>query len=328
MQNTTAPLQKPAAVSQNINSFLERMLPVTTPLGIVLGLLLPSVFSHLRPFVPWLFGIMTFSGALKLRAREFGATIKSPSPILLFLVSAHILMPAIAMFASSLFFDNADIVAGFVLLFSGPTAVSGFIWVSILKGDMALCLTLILLDTLLAPIVVPGSVSVLMGAKTAMDTSGIAVSLILMVVIPTFLGVAINEASKKKIPNLICPYLDPLSKICLLLVIAANASPLASWIKFTDTLVWKTAALCIALTTGAFLISKLAAVTGKCRSPKDTTLIISGGLRNNSAVMTIAVTFFPEAAALPVLLSIMFQQTIAAIMGKVLVRKNKETTVP
>jgi len=319
-------MHKSALAAQNANRFLERMLPVTTPLGIVLGLLLPSVFSHLRPLVPWLFGVMTFSGALKLRTREFGAVIKSPSPIFLFFIAAHILMPAAAMFASSLFYDNIDIVTGFVLLFSGPTAVSGFIWVSILKGDMALCLTLILLDTLFAPLVVPGTVSILMGTKAEMDMSGIALSLLFMVVIPTIIGVAINEASEKKIPNIICPFLDPIAKICLLLVIAANASPLASWIKFNDLLIWKTAALCIALTTAAFLFAKLAAIAGKCRSPKDITMIISGGLRNNSAVMTIAVAFFPEAAALPTLLSIVFQQTIAAVMGKVLVKKIKDST--
>jgi len=327
MHHIERPLRKPAQAAQDINGFLERFLPVTTPLGIVFGLLLPSVFIHLRPFVPWLFGIMTFSGALKLRARELGAAVRSPSPILLFFASAHILMPLAAMLVSSLFFENQDIVAGFVLLFSGPTAVSGFIWASILKGDMALCLTLILLDTLFAPLVVPGTVSVLMGAKTTMDSSGIAISLLFMVVIPTIIGVGINEASKKKIPDVICPYLDPVSKICLILVIAANASPLASWINFGDPFVWRTAALCVALTIAAFLLAKLAALAGKCRAPKDTTMIIAGGLRNNSAVMTIAVSFFPEAAALPVLLSIMFQQTIAAVMGKLLVKKIKESTV-
>jgi hypothetical protein len=37
--------------------------------------------------------------------------------------------------------------------------------------------------------------------------------------------------------------------------------------------------------------------------------------------MTIAVTFFPQTAALPILLSIVFQQSIAALMGKLLIKK-------
>jgi predicted Na+-dependent transporter len=307
--------------AQRINHHLERLIPVTTPLAIVLGFVLPSVFIGLRPFVMWLFALMTFSGALKLRASELGNAVRSPVPILLFFIAAHVLMPVIAMFVSSLFFANPDIVTGFVLLFSGPTAVSGFIWVSIFKGDMALCLTLILLDTLLAPLVVPGSISILMGARTAMDMSGIAVSLLFMVVVPTIIGVAANETSKGKVPALICPWLDPVSKIFLMAVIAANAAAAAPGINLMDPLVWKAAVLTIALTFFGFVLIKIAAVIGKCRAPKDITLIIAGGLRNNSAVMTIAVTFFPEAAVIPTLLSIIFQQGIAAVMGKVFTKK-------
>jgi len=311
-------------VFQKINRSFERLIPVTTPLCIVLGILLPSVFIHLRPYVSWLFGIMTFSGALKLRAGEFGETIRRPVPILLFLVSSHLLMPVIAMLLSSIFFDNQDIIAGFVLLFSGPTAVSGFIWVSIFKGDKALCLTLILLDTLLAPLVVPGTVSILMGAKTTMDMSGIAISLLFMVVIPTIIGVAINEASRQKLPVKVSPYLDPFAKICLMLVIAANAAAVAPSVKLDDPLIWKAAVIVIILTFAGFLLIKLVSIIGKCRAEKGITMIVSGGLRNNSAVMTIAVAFFPEAAVLPTLLSIVFQQTIAALMGRLLVGKQPE----
>jgi tagaturonate reductase len=269
----------------------------------------------------WLFGVMTFSGALKLRAAELGASMTRPYPILLFFVTAHVLMPVIAMFVSSVFLnDNPDAVAGFVLLFSGPTAVSGFIWVTILKGDLALCLTLILLDTLLAPLVVPGSISVLMGAKVAMDMTGIALSLMFMIVIPTIAGVTVNETSKGRIPEKICPWFDPAAKICLLIVIATNASIIAPSVKFSDPLIWIVAAITVALTFAGFFLIKLITVIGRIRDHKDITLVISGGLRNNSAVMTIAVAFFPEPAVLPTLMSIVVQQTIMAIIGKLFKR--------
>jgi len=187
-------------------------------------------------------------------------------------------------------------------------------------GDKALCLTLILLDTLLAPLVVPGTVSLLMGTKVAMDMTGIAVSLILMVVIPTIIGVTLNETSRGKIPALVCPYLAPFSKVCLMLVIAANASPVAKIIRFEDPHVWKVAGLCIVLSVVGFLLLKLASIAVRCNAEKSVTLFFSGGLRNISAVTTIAVTFFPEAAALPALLGIVFQQTLSAIMGKLLIR--------
>jgi len=315
------PSRKIKYAAVKLNHFLERFMPALTPFSIVIGFLLPSVFSVLRPFVQLLFGIMTFSGALKLRAAELGKSVRNPMPILLFFAAAHVIMPVCAMFISSVFFANNDVVSGFVLLFSGPTAVSGFIWILILKGDIALCLTLILLDTLLAPAVVPVSISILMGAKTTMDMSGIALSLLFMVVIPTIIGVTVNETSKGKIPAAVCPYFDPFAKICLMLVIAANASIVAPAVKLNDPLIWQIGLLVIALTSAGFLLVKLIAVIAKCRDPKDITMIISGGLRNNSAVMTIAVAFFPSAAVLPTLMSIIFQQSIAAVMGKLFAKR-------
>jgi predicted Na+-dependent transporter len=317
----TGGVSSAAEAAEAVNRRLERLMPALTPLGIVLGFLLPGVFIHLRPFVPWLFGLMTLAGALKLKAAEFGETIRAPVPILAFFVSTHVLMPYCAMLAASLLFGDADTVTGFILLFAGPIGVSSFIWVSIFRGDKALSLTLILLDTLLAPLLVPGTVSLLMGAKVAMDMSGIAVSLVLMVVIPTIIGVTVNEISREKIPALVCPYLNPVSKICLMLVIAANASPVAKTIQFDNPKVWKIAGMCILLSAGGFILSKLTAAAIRCNPTKSVALFFCGGLRNISAITTIAVTFFPESAALPALLGIVFQQTISAVMGKLLAAK-------
>lgn len=311
----------------NINRCLDRLIPITTPAAVFLGLFLPDTFIHLRPFVIWLFGVITFSGALKLTAGELGAAVRSPAPILLFFFTSHVLMPLAAFSSSSLIFTDPDIITGFVLLFAGPTAVSGFIWVAIFKGDKALSLTLILLNTLVAPFVVPATILILMGAKVSMDMGGIIVSLLFMVVVPTIIGVAINEAAKGKVSRVVCPGLDPFAKICLMLVIAANSSIIAPIIRFNDPLVWIIALLCILLTTTGFLLAKFNGIVGKFGEQKGISLILAGGLRNNSAVMTIAVTFFPEVTVLPALLSIIFQQTIAAIMGKLIIKKNNNRVV-
>ena len=307
-----------------INKTLNRLMPIVAPLGVVLGYLLPDVFIHLRPYVPWLFGLITLAGAMRLRVVEFGSTIRAPLPIVTFFVSAHVLMPIVALLASSLFFGgDPDTVAGYVLIYSGPTAVTGFLWTTIFSGDKALCLTLIMLDTMLSPLVIPGTVSVLLGTKVTMDMSGIAVSLILMVVIPTIIGVTLNETSRGKIPSLVCPFLDPVSKLLITTVIAANTSPVASKIRFNEPRIWMLLGLCVLLTTGSFFLSRLASLGVRNHPEKGIAMFFSGGLRNTSAVTTIAVSFFPEAAAIPALLGIMTQQTVSAFMGKLLLPKEK-----
>ena len=304
-----------------LNHEMDRLIPVITPLSVALGLLFPEFFLPLLPHVVMLFAIMTFSGALKLTFFELGTAVRTPAPIILFFFSAHVIMPLAAFFFSSRFITNPDTIAGFVLLFAGPTAVSGFIWTSIFKADKALGLSLILIDTILAPLVVPGTLSILVGAKIAMDMRGIAISLLIMVVVPTIIGVAINEISKGAVPKKICPAVDPFAKFCLMLVIAANSAAIAPIVKFNDPLLWKVGALCLFLTSSGFLLAKANGFAARCGKEKTAALIIAGGLRNNSAVMTIAVNFLPEAAVLPTLMSIILQQTIAAVMGKLIIRR-------
>jgi len=306
-----------AQVAQNINRRLERLLPLLFPFGVALGFALPGVFMHVRPFVPMLFGLITLSGALGLTFREFGVTVRSPLPIILFMAVNRLLMPLIAMLAANVFFaSNREIVTGFVLLFSGPMAVASFIWVGIFKGDKALCLTLLLLDTLLAPLVVPGTLSILMGETVEMNMGGIALSLVYMVVIPTIVGIVVNETSGGRIPVRVSPYLSPASKMMFLFVIAANTSVVAPAVSFGDSLVWKVAALSLLLSLTGFMAARLLGIAAKCTPEKKIALFFSGGLKNVSAIATIAVAFFPETVALPVIVTIALQQVLAAVMSK------------
>ncbi|MDR1099430.1 MAG: hypothetical protein LBL28_03005 [Treponema sp.] len=309
----------PAEAAGFINEWLERLMPLLTPLGIAAGFLFPGILIRVRPFVPLLFGVMTLSGALRLTLRDFSRTLKNPLGIGLFFLSSHVLMPLLVLLITSLIFQgDPDTIAGYVLLYSVPTAVSGFIWVAMFRGDSALCLTLILLDTLLAPLVVPGTTSLLLGASVALDMGGIAVALIGMVVIPTIIGVGINEISRGKIPNMACPYLNPLAKLSMVTLIAANTSPVASMIHIDDPRVWLTAAVCVVFAVFSYVLSKITAAAGKLSPEKRITLFFSTGLRNISSATTIAIDFFPPAAALPCLLGIVFQQVMAAIMGRLL----------
>jgi tagaturonate reductase len=308
-----------------LNVRLEGLMPVLTPLGVLLGLLLSRFFIHLRPFIPWMFGIITLSGALKLKAREFGLALRNPLPILLFFFASHVLMPlAVLLTASLVFRGDPDTVSGYILVYSVPTAVSGFIWVNIYKGDNALALALILLSTVAAPLVVPGTMSVLMGTQVSLDTGGIAFSLVLMVVVPTLIGVSANEISRGKIPQAVSPFLNPLAKLCLILVIAANASAVAPLVRFADPHVWLVAAVCVFFAVLGYFFARFIGLA--CRLPQDkrVTIFFSSGLRNISAATTIAIEFFPQAAALPALLGIVFQQSTAAIMGRFLLGSASE----
>ena len=305
-----------------LNQILERAIPVLIPAGVALGIALPAYLILLRPLIPWFFATITLAGALKLRARELGRTLTSPLPFFIFFFSARVFMPVIVFFLSSLIFRNdPDTVSGYVLLYSVPTAVTGFIWVSIFRGDSALALALILLDTILAPLVVPGTVRILLGASIRLDMTGLAVSLIYMIVIPTIVGVTLNEVSRGKIPALISPYLNPFSKICMALMVSANSAAIAPQIKPDNPRLWIIIITCISFSVFSFIWARFSGLAGKLKRDKQISLFFTAGLRNTGAAMTLGIEFFPGPAALPAVLGIMFQQITAAIMGRIFLGK-------
>ncbi|MFP3090080.1 bile acid:sodium symporter family protein [Treponema sp. TIM-1] len=308
-----------------VNQLLNRLMPLLIPCGVLAGILFSRVFILLRPLVPWLFGVMTLSGAIKLRARDLGRAVTDPKPVLLFFLFTHGLMPGVVFLLSRLVFSGSpDIVSGYVLLFSIPTAVSGFIWVSMYGGDPALSLTIILLDTLCAPLIVPGTVTLLLGTSLILDMTGITISLFFMVVFPTIIGVLLNETSRGKIPRIISPYVSPISKLCLTLVVAANTSAIADQVRLQEPIFWLVGISCVILTALGFIGANLAGLIGRLSPAKRTTLFFAAGLRNISASATLAIEFFPEAAALPAILGMLCQQILAALLGNMLVGKQKK----
>lgn len=294
------------------------MFPLLVSLGVVLGVALPWVFINLRPLVPWFFGTVTLVGALKLRVRELGRTVSSPVPILLFFFMARLFMPFVVFTLSRLIFrDDPDVVTGYVLLYSVPAAVTAFIWVSIFKGDPALALTLILLDTILSPLVVPGTIRFFVGTGMDLDMVSMTISLVLMIVIPTIAGVSLNESSRGKIPALISPYLTPLSKIFVIFVLAANTAAVAPQIRLDNPRLWIVIAVCIGFIALSFTCARLVAFAGKFNREKQVSFLFASGLRNSVAAMTLAIQYFPQAAALPAVMGIILQQNTAAIMGRI-----------
>ena len=106
-------------IAEGINRALERLMPVFTPLGVVLAVFFPSVFLKLKPHIPIIFCIITLSGSLKLKAGDLGHTLRHPLPLLAFFLSGRVAAPLLALLVSSLVFPgDVDTVSGYVLLYA------------------------------------------------------------------------------------------------------------------------------------------------------------------------------------------------------------------
>lgn len=311
---------------KTLNHLLEKFMPFLTPSGVIIGLLLGDHITSWAPAVTWLFAFMTFTGALGINAKDFIGVVKKPLPILVFLVSFHILMPVLAWGLASLVFPNDKaMVTGIVLLFSIPTAVSGSIWATIHNGNMPLTITIILVDTLLAPFLTPAIVSFFMKQSVEIDTSGMFLSLLWMVVIPSIIGICINQLSKGKIPQKITPVCKPTSKIALLLVIIINAARIRHSIGEFESVFFLAGGVSLVLAFSGFVIGAFSGRLLKLPRPDSVSLMYASGMRNISAALVLALTYFEPRAGIPIVIGIVFQQTLATFAGLILLPKKDKT---
>lgn len=310
---------------KSVDKRLNALMPFITPTGVILALLLGNLFVSLKPIVNPLFGVITFFGAMKISAKDMVAAIKRPLFIIGFVLSSYIAMPILAELVSLIFFSgNKALGSGFNLVRAIPTAVVGSIWAMIFHGNIAVSLTILLVDTLLAPIMTPLMLKIFTGTAVEIDSVGMMKSLCMMVVIPFFLGLVFNRFFSKSIKQYIAPATNPLSKLILLFVIIINVSQVAERIKSDASWSYITIAIAAILLAAigfpvGFMFCKLLRLD-KSQSISTTYAV---AMRNISAALVLAIDFMPAEAALPVIFSIVFQQTVAAIMGHVLFGKNE-----
>ena len=290
-------------------------MPVLTPTGVVLGLLLSSFFVPMKPLVTWLFAFLTLVNGMGVSPKDFSSVIRRPKPVLAFLLLSYLILPLlVAMVSYAVFRGNQEIIIGFVLLYSIPTAVAACIWSGIYNGNGALSLTVLIIGTLLAPIATPLTVRVLGGSEIAIDTNGMIISLLWMVVIPSIAGIAINALTKGKCAEHVSPCLKPFTKIALLLVIVINTSQVAEELlngisaEYIPPL-----AMALLCTLAGFAISAFASRIMKLSREEAVSVTFGAGMRNISAAMVIAIEFFPPRSVIPVISGIVFQQSAAAI---------------
>ncbi|WP_026573086.1 bile acid:sodium symporter family protein [Bacillus sp. UNC438CL73TsuS30] len=301
---------------QRLNKQLEKTLPLITPISVILGVILSVYLKDFSYLVPWLFAFMTFSGSLSSNFKSLTEVITHPFPVFLAMCILHVFMPLWAWGVGHVAFYGDDFtITGLILAMVIPTGVTSFIWVSIYKGNIPLTLSIILVDTLLSPLIVPYSISLFMGQKINMDFINIMKGLFGMVVIPSLIGMFLNQLTKGRIKEQLGSKLAPFSKICMGVVVMLNGSVVAPYLRHLHLkLVLITLVVFFIALTGylfSFFLGRL------IKSDRDTviTLTFTGGMRNISAGAVIAVSYFPAAVAVPVVVGMLFQQILASLNG-------------
>lgn len=303
----------------SIDRTMQKYLPLVMLTCFAAGGVFSEEIGGLKSAVPWLFAAMTFIGALRVNVKQIRGVFAAPVPILAALATLHFVFPILVYLARGIgIVTDPDLYTGLVLLSSVPTGVSTIMWVTAMGGNVALGLTLITLDSVLSPLVVPATVKLLAGAVVDFDAGALMSSLVKMIVIPTIIGVVVNETSKGRVAASVAPYGGVFAKVALGAIIGVNVA--ASWDRVASYTGNFAALLAILLTmtvlgfAAAYVVARVA-----IRDRADSiTVTFVAGMRNISAGVVLAMDSFGPMVSIPVTSGILFQQPVAAMIARLL----------
>ena len=303
---------------KGLGAFIGRHMVVIVLCCLAAGILLPQAFAPLRPAVPTFFAIMSFQSALGITLRGLKDAVVHPLAIVLALVYVHVLSPLIAfLVGTALFGADSDLVVGIVLEYCVPVATSSIMWVAMYRGNLAIALATLLVSVFASPFAIPLTLHLLFGTVVEVNALGMVLDMLYMVVVPSVVGIVVNEATHGLGTRMLSASLMPLARLMLVVIIATNSSAISDFVfhltpQLAGVLVFVGLFESFNFLTGAAL-----AYVFRQRRERAVAMLFQSGMRNISAGAVLAMQYFPPASLFAVMAGVLFQQVLAALFGKV-----------
>jgi BASS family bile acid:Na+ symporter len=309
--------------SESFAQWYEKYMFLIIPGSLFIGFVFSQTLFPYISWSPYIFGYVTFVMALGCGLGHLRWVMRRPAPIMLVLVLSHIVAPILAYGLGGLLFGTySDYTVGLVLFTIIPLGVSSVLWVGFSHGNVALMLALVVIDSALSPFIVPFLIEGFFGTQIAFDSIGLMKDLLIIVVLPTILGIILYECSGGKIKNMIAPVAVPLSKVGFTSVVMLNAAAIAPHVNQLKKDMLVVIPSVIIMVIMSYLLGYFG--SNLLRTPDremKVTLSYAVGMRNISLGMVLAMSYFSPKASVPVVLGIMVQQPLATLFHAYLKRK-------
>ncbi|WP_051276510.1 bile acid:sodium symporter family protein [Desulfovirgula thermocuniculi] len=299
------------------NSWLGRRMFLVVLTALAAGLFFPLPSSpSLAKVAVALFAYMTFITALETSFKDFLCVIARPWVTLWVLLLVHGAAPLLSWTLGLFFYpDNYLVRLGLLLGALTPIGVTSIIWTSLVRGDVALALAGVTVDTLVSPFLLPLLLALIAGQAVEVDYRRMLAGLLWMVTLPSVLGMAANELSRHRLAGFSRTAGGFTSKLALFGVVYINAGVVAPEIHW-GLPVAKMLLAVLAAVAGSFALGYLGSLALKDRRHGTVAaMIYNVGMRNFSFGVVLAMAYFPPAVAVPVTLGMIFQQPLAALIS-------------
>lgn len=275
--------------------FVTRLFPLWALLFAVAAFFAPSTFKPILPHVTLLLGIIMFAMGVTLTPADFRRVAREPGPVAAGIVLHYVIMPLAAFVIARLLGLSPQLAVGMVLVGSVASGTSSTVMVYLAGGDVALSVTISAVSTLVGVVATPLLVRLYVAHGIEVNTLGLLLSILRIVLLPVALGVIVNVVAHTAVRR-VEPLLPLVSMVCILLIIAAVVAATAGAIASVGPIVL----LAVVLHNGTGYLGGywggrlLGFPESICR-----TLAFEIGMQNSGLAAALGKLYFSPLAALP-----------------------------
>ncbi len=279
----------------------------------LLALYYPPLFTWFSGyFITLGLGIIMLGMGITLQLDDFRRIASMPGKIFLGVLLQYTIMPALGFVLGYFYQLPKEYAVGLCLVASCPGGTASNVICYIAKLDVALSVTLTTVSTLLAVILTPSLTSVLVGNRLYVDTLGLFLSTVQVIVIPVILGVTLRRWLPKTTEKIL-PIMPAVAVVMITLIVSSIIGTGKDAIITGGITLF---ASVFSLHSFGFLLGYLLARIAGSNSVVAKTISIEVGMQNSGLGVVLArQNFTSPLVAIPSAISSLFHSLIASILA-------------
>ncbi|KAM9861836.1 bile acid:sodium symporter family protein [Leucobacter sp. BZR 635] len=300
-----------ASVGVRVGRVAGAWFPVFVLAAGAIAAFFPAPFLVLGSYVTPLLMVIMLGMGMTLKGSDFALVAKRPVPLAVGVLAQFIIMPLSGFLLVTLVALEPAVAVGVILLSAAPGGTASNVMVYLARGDVALSVAMTSVSTFLAPVLTPLLVLWLAGSYLPVDTVGIFLSIVQIVIVPIIAGLLLRRFLPRLVERIV-DWMPLVSVLVITTVILAVVSGSAATIFTTGLIV---AGIVIVQNGVGLLLGYLAARVVGLDERARRAVSFEVGMQNSALAAGLARTHFSPEAALPAALAAVWHNLSGAILA-------------
>lgn len=205
-------------------NYISKYMGAIVVLVAAVALFWPSSFLWVDTWaINPMLGVIMFGMGLTLSPQDFRIVFSRPKDIIIGCLAQFTIMPLLSLGLSWAFALPKELALGVILVGCCPGGTASNVITYLAKGDLALSVGMTATSTLIAPLITPLLVWLLAGTMVEVDTIGMLLSIVYVVIAPIAVGLVFQRYMPKFTKSIV-PYLPAFSSVVIAFVVGIVVS--------------------------------------------------------------------------------------------------------